>query len=49
MNPMPTPPAPGVGYGYTGTATTYSITFTLEGRSGSLASGAHTATPSGIQ
>jgi len=49
MNPMPTPPAPGVGYGYTGTATTYGITFTLEGQSGSLASGAHTATQSGIQ
>ena len=52
MNPIPTNPSPG-GAAYTygsGTPfTTYTIGFTLEGPSGGLAGGAHTASPSGIQ
>jgi general secretion pathway protein G len=49
MNPLPANPAPGgATYTYTGTASTYTIGFTLEGQSGSLSSGARTATPSGI-
>lgn len=45
----PTPPSGNV-YTYESDATdTYSITFTLEGPTGGLAAGAHTATPSGIQ
>ena len=50
MNPVPTNPAPG-GTNYTYTSPdrmTYSMGFTLEGASGTLTAGAHTATPSGI-
>lgn len=36
-------------YQYTGSATTFSITFELEGTTGGLAAGAHTASPAGIQ
>jgi len=36
-------------YQYTGSATTFSITFELEGATGGLAAGAHTASPAGIQ
>jgi prepilin-type N-terminal cleavage/methylation domain-containing protein len=50
MNPLPVNPKPaGADYVYTAaTASTYTITFTLEGQAGSLTSGAHTASPSGI-
>ena len=49
MNPLPTNPSPGgATYTYVGTASAYTIGFTLEGPSGSLTTGAHTATPSGI-
>lgn len=45
----PTPPAGNV-YTYTSAAgADYSIAFTLEGPTGGLAAGAHTATPAGIQ
>jgi len=53
MNPLPVNPIPALAaqttYTYAGDTTTYSIVFGLEGQSGSLASGAHTATPTGIQ
>jgi len=52
MNPLPVNPTPGGSdYTYSTTAErdTYSIGFSLEGTSGSLASGAHTAAPTGIQ
>lgn len=51
MGTVPTNPAPGgAAYTYAALGTTsYTITFTLEGQTGQLASGAHTATPSGIQ
>ena len=61
MNPLPVNPLPGgADYKYcsatsavpgtcAGSNQSYLITFSLEGQSGSLASGAHTATPSGIQ
>jgi len=50
MNPLPLNPTPnGANYVYTAaTSATYTITFSLEGAAGSLASGAHTASPSGI-
>ena len=49
MNPLPTNPSPGgATYTYVGNASAYTIGFTLEGPSGSLTTGAHTATPSGI-
>ncbi|MCX6736405.1 MAG: type II secretion system protein [Candidatus Parcubacteria bacterium] len=51
MNPLPTNPSPG-GAAYTyvaAAATTYTIGFSLEGQTGALGSGAHTATPAGIQ
>lgn len=45
-NPTPN----GADYSYTSAdGSTYAVTFTLEGGSGGLASGAHTASPSGIQ
>ncbi len=48
---VPTNPTPnGAAYTYTSAdGSTYSLTFTLEGASGGLAAGAHTASPSGIQ
>lgn len=50
MNPIPTNPGPGgTNYTYTSDRSTYTMTFTLEGSSGSLGSGGHSATPSGIQ
>ena len=51
MNPLPTNPQPGgTNYVYTSAnSTTYTVAFSLEGQSGSLVSGAHTATPLGIQ
>lgn len=51
MSLVPTNPTPG-GADYTYTSadgSTYSITFTLEGTTGGLSSGAHTASPGGIQ
>ena len=50
MNPLPENPTPGgADYVYSAASNaTYTITFSLEGQSGSLASGAHTASPSGI-
>ncbi|MFA5830821.1 MAG: type II secretion system protein [Candidatus Paceibacterota bacterium] len=49
MNPLPSNPSPGgATYTYTGTQSAYTVGFTLEGPSGSLPLGAHTATPSGI-
>ncbi len=45
-NPLPN----GADYNYTSTSSsTYSITFSLEGATGGLAAGAHTASPSGMQ
>jgi len=52
MGQVPSNPSPGgAAYGYTQTSSgvSYNITFTLEGTTGGLSSGAHTATPSGIQ
>ena len=50
MSIIPTNPSPG-GSTYTYTrqsASTYSLTYTLEGPTGGLATGAHSATPAGI-
>jgi len=44
-NPLPN----GSAYQYDGSAPTYSITFNLEGATGGLAAGTHTASPAGIQ
>lgn len=50
ISPLPTNPSPGgSAYTYSGGGATYSIGFTLEGQTGQLAAGAHTATPGGIQ
>ncbi|MCX6779244.1 MAG: type II secretion system protein [Candidatus Magasanikbacteria bacterium] len=50
MGKVPTNPTPGgVDYTYTVSGTSYTINFTLEGVSGGLALGAHTASPAGIQ
>jgi type II secretion system protein G len=50
MGQVPANPDPnGSIYLYTGSASDYSIGFTLEGTTGGLAAGAHTANPSGIQ
>lgn len=51
MGVVPSNPAPGgAAYSYTSAdGSTYSVTFTLEGSTGGLAAGAHTASPSGIQ
>ncbi len=52
MNPMPTAPTPEAapaGYVYASAdGTTYSVVFGLEGKTGALGSGSHTATPAGI-
>jgi type II secretion system protein G len=50
MGLVPSNPSPGgAAYTFTSDASTYSITFTLEGTTGGLGLGAHTASPSGIQ
>lgn len=54
MGQVPSNPTPnGAAYVYSTTTTaspsTYSITFTLEGQTGTLAGTSHTASPSGIQ
>lgn len=50
MGQVPANPTPGgAAYIYTKGSGTYTLTFTLEGQTGQLATGAHTATPSGIQ
>ena len=53
MSTLPTNPSPnGSTYIYTGygsTPSSYALTFSLEGQTGGLATGAHTATQSGIQ
>lgn len=50
MDVVPSNPTPGgADYSYTGSDSTYTINFTLEGVSGALAAGAHTATPGGIK
>lgn len=51
MGDVPNNPLPGgAAYLYTSAAgSTYTLTFTLEGATGGLAAGAHTASPSGIQ
>ena len=50
MGQVPPNPTPnGADYTYIGSASTYSIAFNLEGATGGLAAGAHTASPSGIQ
>jgi len=52
MGQVPSNPSPGgADYAYTQTSSgvSYTFGFTLEGQTGGLASGAHTATPSGIQ
>ncbi|MFH1193536.1 MAG: type II secretion system protein [bacterium] len=51
MGTIPTNPTPGgVAYTYTSAAgADYTLTFTLEGQTGGLGVGTHTATPSGIQ
>lgn len=49
MGQVPANPTPGgADYTYTKGTATYSITFSLEGTSGGLGSGAHTASPAGI-
>lgn len=51
MGRVPSNPSPGgAAYNYTSAdGSTYSVSFTLEGTTGGLASGNHTAAPSGIQ
>ncbi|MDP1709394.1 MAG: prepilin-type N-terminal cleavage/methylation domain-containing protein [Candidatus Komeilibacteria bacterium] len=52
MGQVPANPAPGgTAYTYNQTASgvSYTLTFTLEGTTGGLAAGLHTATPAGIQ
>ncbi len=52
MGQVPSNPTPGgADYSYTQTASglSYTINFTLEGQTGGLSSGAHTASPSGIE
>ncbi|MEK7211996.1 MAG: prepilin-type N-terminal cleavage/methylation domain-containing protein [Patescibacteria group bacterium] len=51
MGAVPANQGPGgAGYSYTSAdGSTYSLTFTLEGATGGLIVGAHTASPSGIQ
>lgn len=50
MGQVPANPTPnGADYKYTKGTATYSITFSLEGTSGGLDSGAHTASPSGMK
>jgi len=50
MAQIPQNPSPnGTAYTYTGSGSDYTISFTLEGATGGLPAGAHTATPAGIQ
>lgn len=50
MGQVPANPSPnGADYIYNVSGGTYTITFTLEGTSGGLGLGSHTASPSGIQ
>jgi len=50
MGNVPANPTPGgAAYSYSGSTTDYAITFTLEKATGTLSSGARTATPAGIQ
>ncbi len=53
MGQVPANPSPGgVGYSYivpTTAGATYTLTFSLEGPTGGLGAGAHTASPSGIK
>lgn len=51
MGLVPSNPTPGgANYSYTSAdGSTYSLTFTLEGATGGLTAGAHTASPTGIQ
>ncbi|MBI5022654.1 MAG: type II secretion system protein [Candidatus Magasanikbacteria bacterium] len=50
MGQVPANPTPnGADYVYTKGTATYSITFSLEGTSGGLSSGSHTASPSGMK
>ena len=50
MGNVPANPTPGGSdYTYTVSGSSYGISFTLEGASGGLALGAHTASPAGIQ
>jgi len=52
MGLVPAAPTPPAGNAYTYTSadgSSYSITFTLEGATGGLGAGAHTASPAGIQ
>lgn len=52
MGQVPSNPGPGgTSYTYTQTSAgvSYTLTFTLEGTTGGLSSGAHTATPAGIE
>lgn len=50
MGQVPSNPSPGgAAYAYSSNGTTYSLTFSLESGAGGLPSGAHTASPSGIQ
>ena len=53
MNSIPTAPTPPAGNVYTYTSaspySSYSLVFTLEGGTGGLSSGAHTASASGVQ
>lgn len=49
MGQVPANPSPnGTDYTYNLSGSTYTITFTLEGTSGGLGAGVHTASPSGI-
>jgi len=49
MGLVPTNPTPnGASYIYTGTGASYTLTFTLEGQTGGLGGGAHTASPAGV-
>ncbi len=49
MASVPVNPSPGgAAYTYTSAGSTYTLTFTLEGATGGLASGVHTASPAGV-
>ena len=49
MSAVPANPTPnGSTYTYAGGANTYTLTYTLEGVSGSITAGIHTATPNGL-
>ena len=50
MAQVPANPTPnGTAYSYTGATSSYTLTFTLEGQTGQLGLGIHTASASGIQ